>query len=238
MTVFERVSFLQIIRNICRVWIIVALFVLQLVLTPNNSLVYATDAECAASNIEGFATKCMPYLDPTTGALLPQAGYYKCDDAIQCDTPNVQRCCVEPQVGSYGGECKDPAIDRKTIGAGDASGGVDFINIKPKTCTADEDETSPPNDAVIIIPPLPVVGALPPGGTPPSQSIANYFNLDNDQYIADGTPSPSSLLGETGAGGMPMLDESVVFEVDQCDLYVMSDGGGVRFTPLELGLRG
>jgi len=218
MIVFERVSSLQTIRNICKRWIFATLFLLLFTLTPIISPVYATDAECAASNIEGFTTKCMPYLDPATGALLPQAGYYKCDDAIQCDTPDVQRCCVEPQVGSYGGECKDPAIDRKTIGAGDASGGVDFINIKPKTCTADEDELSASDDDVIIVPPLPAVGALPPGGIPPSQSIANYFNKDNDQYVADGSPLPRPVW-QGSEGGKQMFDESVVFEIDQCDLY-------------------
>ncbi len=235
MIVFERVTSLQIIHTFCNKWIFVILFLVLFTVSANTHPLYANDVQCAASDIEGLPTECVPYLDNTTGAILPEATYFKCDDTIPCNIPRTHRCCIKPLPGSFGGECLDPKTSRAELGAGDAAdggSGIDFINIKPKTCTADEDALSESGKAVIIIPPLPT--ETPPPGTTPTpvppdyeppprqgQSMANYINPVNKQYQLDGNPSVPSLLSGTGSEGTrPMFEDTMIFTKVVCKQWI------------------
>lgn len=145
--------------------------------------IYASDAECADNSVEGLATACKPFLDPVTNDILPAAKYYKCIDTIQCDIPNTNRCCIEPEDGSYGGFCLDPKRDRKSLGVQPA--GISIANMRPKACNIDEDAISTANSPAYVT-------------TDPDDNLTDLFS---------GSSRPTA--GRT-EGGFPIREEAVI----------------------------
>ncbi|HNQ31436.1 MAG TPA: hypothetical protein PKG71_02320 [Candidatus Woesebacteria bacterium] len=170
--------------------------------------IHATDDECAASDVEGLAVSCQPYIDPANPAkIIPEAQYLKCLDTITCDADADgvvrKRCCVQPLKGSYGGECFLPQeIDRKSLGV--ETGTMTFANFKPKQCgKVDEDALSPADKNVYIVPPE--IIRNPDGSeTRRPQSLSDVF-----KKVGGRTEKPPK--GKS-IGGLPVYEESIQFE--------------------------
>ena len=141
-------------RRIGIALILVLLIVVSLHL-PIVQSVHATDAECAASNIEELRTECTEYLDDN-GAIIPDSEYLKCNDFIRCDPRpgtdiEYKRCCIRPDVGIYGGKCLDISnLDRRSLGG---VGSFDFIPLRLSQCNYDEDTPAPSGKTVFLVPP-------------------------------------------------------------------------------------
>ncbi len=181
-------------------------FLLSLVTFPTTHVVQASDADCAPNLIEGLRTACQAFADPATGQIIPGTEYMKCADGIQCDPDvngkNTRRCCVIPNPGSYGGDCKDPgAISRSKLGT-DSGIPNTVLNFKPKNCNVDEDVLSPSGERVLIVPPVP---ALVPGDPPEEQTLVEYLDRNGVLPTDDSNGS---------VGGMPIIEETFQVTVD------------------------
>lgn len=145
---------------------------------------YATDQECNDLLIEGLRTECVPFIDPATGTIDPNAQNLKCVDTVTCDPDNsadpqkkiTKRCCVMPTAGSYGGKCFNPESTRSDLGVSNAAG-TNFGNFQPSNCNVDEDSSSPGGERVWIVPQKRIPKDNDRGFIHEEQSLSELYNI-------------------------------------------------------------